>query len=141
MTIRGLAVVVLAFAPVAHACSPSMLSIEEKVAQASGVYLAIVTGERRAAFERAVLHGEDPSLVPIPDERILRVVLTETLFGPAVSLPVEATVSCGSPKPKIYEGAIVYRDENGAYWADVKNDSEVELRNAVEEKRRPTTIR
>ena len=119
------------FSASALACEISSFSPDEQLADAQFVGLGIVTGERYPSYEARILAGEGPNTFEIPEERLVRVALTENLRGDADKAPLEASVGCGMPIPGISDKVVYGRDKTGAAWVFPAEFAEGKLRRAL----------
>ena len=99
-------------ASTAFACSPLPFDPIEHAADADMLIVGYVAGERYPIYEERVLAGGDPKMVEVWGERLLRILVVDSLRGGAGKV-VEAPAPCGGPSPAAFERVVVSKGADG----------------------------
>ena len=112
------------------ACSAPMFDEAEHGRNALLAVVGYVVGDHYPSYEKRVLAGEDPEILEMPEERVLRVVVTENLVGNSPRL-LEVTAPCGMGLPEALERVVVVKNAHGYLQVFPARFAEPQLRNLL----------
>lgn len=109
---------------ISEACRPRYYTNEQRVANASAIFVGQVTGVRQDDVER-MLESGDGSITIGGDETAytLRVYVKRTLKGKTKQIVSPAISSCGNGGASLGDSVVVFINAGG--WAYVSTDKEM----------------